>query len=197
MTASLDLYVEVQVLGQDKRFVREAGVSFGRPTIRPVADTELSAHDQRRPDLTKLRFTALVLPFDLEDLPIGRHYTEATVRMTFDDPLVCSARLPRLDVQQGQDSERATFGGGRAQLSWKLTARDKQRGMRPGGRVVCAVVESPLSAGRLTGELDASVRFSRTTFGVTSEPEAKSKQPLRFVLDLLAGDCVLAEQSSV
>jgi hypothetical protein len=139
----------------------------------------------------------LVLPFDLEDLPVGRHYTEATVRMTFDDPLVRSVRPSRQDTDEaGQDSELATFGGGRAILAWKLTARDKQRGIRPSGRVVCAVVESPFSAGRLTGALDASVRFTRTMLGRTSESVAEPKQPLRFVLDLLAGDCVLAEQSS-
>lgn len=188
MIATLDLYVETKVLGQDSRFTREAGISFGRPRFGPVADTELSLLDQRRPDLTSRRFTALAVPFDLQDLPSGRHYTEATVRMAFDDPDVRSLSLSwRTAGEPGQDSDIDTWGAGRSELTWKLTARDRL-GIRPRGREAFAIVESPMGTDRLGGTLDARVRIVRKTLGVASEMVAEPRRPLRFVLDLAGGD---------
>jgi hypothetical protein len=193
MIASLDLYVETKVLGQDSRFTREAGISFGRPRFGPVADAELSLLDQRRPDLTKWRFTALAVPFDLEDLPNGRHYTEAKVRMAFDDPDVRSVRLSRRTAEEpGQDSDLDTWGVGRSVLTWKLTARDRV-GIRPRGREVFAIVESPMGTDRLDGTLDGSVRIIRKMLGMANESLAEPRCPLRFVLDLDGGDFAIVE----
>ena len=72
-TGFLALYIEEPVLGST-RFVREAGVLFGRPTVSPVPDDELPALAQRRPDLGRWRFTQVVLPFDLQDLPGHKRY---------------------------------------------------------------------------------------------------------------------------
>jgi hypothetical protein len=54
MIVFLDLYVEEPVLGSDSRFLCEAGVSFGRPAVGPVADDELPPLARRRPDLGRL-----------------------------------------------------------------------------------------------------------------------------------------------
>lgn len=193
MIASLDLYVETKVLGQDSRFAREAGISFGRPRFGPVADVELSQFDQRRPDLTRWRFTALALPFDLQDLPAGRHYAEAEVRMAFDDPHVHSLSLSRRATSgPDQDSDLDTWGTGRGELTWKLTARD-QFGIRPRGREVFAIVESPMGTDRLGGTLDGSARIVRKVLGRTREMVAEPQHPLRFVLDLEGGDFEIVE----
>lgn len=193
MIASLDLYVETKVLGQDSRFAREAGISFGRPRFGPVADVELSLLDQRRPDLTRWRFTALAVPFDLEDLSSGRHYAEAMVRMAFDDPHVRSLSLSRRAAGgPSQDCELDTWGVGRSELTWKLTARDGL-GIRPRGREVFAIVESPMGTDRLGGTLDASVLIIRKMLGVRSEMAAEPKCPLRFVLDLDGGDFAIVD----
>jgi hypothetical protein len=187
--ALLDLYAEEPVLrGGDSRFVREAGVKFGRPTVGPVADDELPALAQRRPDLGRWRFTQIVLVFDLEDLPGGQRYLEATVRMTFDDPDVRSVMVSRPPAAgNGADSDIDTWGAGRGELTWKLTARDPRVGIRPSGREVHAVLESPLGSDRLTGALDARVRLLRRMLGLASEVVAEPKEPLRFALNVADG----------
>ena len=93
--ALLDLYVEKPVLGQDSRFLREAGVSFGRPRVAPVPDDELPVADQRWIDLPGIRVFEITLPFDLEEPPDGCRYTETTVKMSFDDPGVVVRKLSR------------------------------------------------------------------------------------------------------
>jgi hypothetical protein len=189
MIGSVDLYAEEPVLrGNDSRFVRAAGISFGRPTIGPVADNELPAADQRRPDLLNWRFTRLNLPFDLEDLAAGRHYTEATVRMTFNGPGVRTLAMSLLPPAGGsEDSETGIWGVGRGELTWKLAARDPRAGIRPSGRHVQAVLESPLDTDLLTGSLDGTVRFIRRMLGMVNESVAEPKQPLRFVLNVIDG----------
>jgi hypothetical protein len=189
----LDLYSLEPVLGSESRFVRQAGVAFGRPRIGPVGDDELPALDQRRPDLTRWRHTALALPFDLQDLAVGRRYVEATVRMAFDDPKVRSLVLTR-DQPAGlaDDSVLDTWGVGLSELTWKLTAKNDQTGIRPSGRQVLAVLESPLASGRLTGTLDSSVRFTKTMLGVVSQVVAEPRKPLKFVLDVTDGEFEVA-----
>jgi hypothetical protein len=196
MTAVLDLYVAEPVLGNDRRFVREAKISFGRPIIGQVGDNELAEPDQRRLDLTRWRFTRLELPFDLEDLANGRRYTEVTVRLTFDDPGVGSRGLSRPEAgAQGTapDSELDTWGVGRNELTWKLSARDDRVGLRPRGRSVFAIIESPIDARRLAGSLDADVNFIHSIIGVDTKKKANPKNPLRFELDLADGEFTVCQ----
>jgi hypothetical protein len=189
MTVCLDLYAEEPVTrGSHGRLLREAGVSFGRPTVGPVADDELPSFAQRRPDLGKWRFTQLVLPFDLEDLSSGKRYAEATIRMTFDDPDVRSLVMSRpLSTDADEDNDIDTWGVGRSELAWKLTARDVRLGIRPSGRLVQAVLESPLSSDRITGTLGATARVLRTMLGWASQVDAEPRRPLRFVLNVADG----------
>ena len=167
--ARLDLYVEKPVLGQDSRFLREAGVSFGRPRVAPVPDDELPVADQRWIDLPGIRVFEITLPFDLEEPPDGCRYTETTVKMSFDDPGVVARRLSRPPAGAGEngadDSMLDTRGVGRQQLTWKLSARDEQSGLRPSGREVQAVLGAPIAAEQLTGTLDARIRFTRPESG--------------------------------
>jgi hypothetical protein len=189
MATTIDLYAKEPVVrGASSRFVRAAGISFGRPTVGPVPDAELPLADQRRPDLLRWRFTQLHLPFDLEDLAAGQHYVEATVRMTFDDPDVRSLTMslpPSEDTSE--DSKTDTWGVGRGKLTWKLAAKDPRVGIRPTGRQVRAVLESPLDTDGLTGSLDGTVCFVRRMLGMASRSVAEPKQPLRFALDVAAG----------
>jgi hypothetical protein len=188
MIALVDLYVEEHVLGSDSRFIREAGVCFGRPTVAPVPDDELSALAQRRPDLERWRFTTVALPFDLQDLSGGRRYVETTVRMSFDSPDVRSLALARSPAgEMAEDSDASTWGVGRSELTWKLTARSERLGIRPGGRLVLAVLESPNDRARLTGTLDASAHLSHRMLGVETRSVAESKRPLRFALNVADG----------
>jgi hypothetical protein len=191
--AVLDLYVEEPILGQDSRFLRETGVSFGQPRVAPVPDDELpSLGQQRRLDLPRMRVIEVVLPFDLEEPPDGCRYTEATVRMTFDSPDVRALSLSRPSTEgtgrdRGDDSLLDTRGVGRQQLAWKLSARDEQLGLRPNGREVQAVVGTPIASKRLTGTLDVSIRFTRQVFGVVRRSTAEPRHPLRFALDVTDG----------
>lgn len=193
MGAALDLFVEMPVLGDTSRFVRQAGVSFGRLTVGPAALDELPDLTRRRLDLDGLRFSQIVLPFDLEDLPSGRRYIEATVRMAFDDSAVLAVAMSQPPATAGQDCDLDTWGVGSPQLAWKLTARDAGRGIRPSGRQVQAVLESPSAAEQLTGTLDASARFTRRLLGVVSSDLAEPKAPLRFALNVGDGSFAAAQ----
>jgi hypothetical protein len=187
--AVLDLYAEEPVLGQDSRFLREASVSFGQPRVAPVPDDELpSPGEQRRLDLHQMQVFELVLPFDLEEPPDGCRYTETTVKMSFDGPGVVAMELSRPPTGDGaDDSVLDTRGVGRQQLTWKLSARDEQSGLRPSGRTVRAVMGAPIPAERLTGTLDARIRFTRRESGVARRSTAEPQHPLRFVLDVTDG----------
>jgi hypothetical protein len=195
--AVLDLYIEDPVLSPDSRFLRETGVSFGQPRVAPVADDELPLLDQKRPDLARLRLTELVLPFDLEEPPEGCRYISTTVRMTFDTPGVLSRRLavPSAEGDCTDDSLLNTRGVGRRQLTWQLTARSDLVGLRPTGREVLALIESPLASERLTGTLDANVRFIRRMLGVNRAATAEPRHPLRFALNVADGSFEAAEDS--
>jgi hypothetical protein len=182
--AVLDLYAEEAVLGpNDTRFVREARVFFGRPTMAHAADGDLPEPLRSRLDFDRLKYTMLWLSFDLQDLPRSRRYTQATVRMTFDDPAVRSVRL---DSEPDPRVEIVTWGEGREELTWQLTARDD--GLRAGGRRISTILESPLVARQLTGVLDARVEFARQVLGKAKITFARATQPLRFTLDIDKGD---------
>ncbi|WP_131738717.1 hypothetical protein [Actinomadura roseirufa] len=197
MTHRLDLYVEEPVLGRDSRFVREAGVEFGRPTVHPVAAAELTELARRRPDLRQWHHTVLILPFDLEEPPEGRRYVEATVRATFDDEDVRALNLGEPSYGAAPpggtaDALLLTRGSGRHRLTWQLTAADRAAGMRASGRAVLAVLESPRGTDRLTGVLDARVTYAYTLLGAVNRVKAETREPLPFHLDVSQGDFAFA-----
>jgi len=186
----LDLYVEGPVLGRDSRFVRETGVSFGRPRVSRVGDDELTEEESRQLGIEHSLLSNVVLPFDLEEPPDGSRYLETTVRMTFDSPGVESIRLSRPPADAAarpDDSLLDTRGVGRQELTWKLTAINEQLGLRPTGREVTAVLASPQASSRLTGILDANVRFTRRLLGRDLTSTAEPLHPLRFTLNVMDG----------
>jgi hypothetical protein len=187
VSALLDLYVEEEVLG-NTRLIREAGVCFGHLTVGPMADHDLPLTVQRRADRGKRRFDLLNLPFQLEHLEGRKHYVDAQVRITFDEPGVRSVQLIAPEQPPVETHVvLTTSASGLNALEWRLTSRDEKLGIRPGGREVQAIVESPLTYGPITGSLDASARYvTPTTRWVTSK-DANPKQPLRFSLDLADG----------
>ncbi|MEU9978115.1 hypothetical protein ACFU67_27265 [Streptomyces rhizosphaericola] len=182
--AVLDLFVEEPVLGSDSRFFREAGVAFGHPTVGPIGDDELPEPVTRRPDLRKRRFTALQLPFDLEELRSGQRYVKAMVRLTFD----CDVRAVTVSCTTSDETvEVRTFGVGRNQLSCVLSARQDGAGFAPSAQLAAAVLEAPLRPTLVTGTIDASVTFTHRQFGVSTRRQAEPERPLRFSLDLATG----------
>jgi hypothetical protein len=188
----LDLYVEDQFLGKDSRFLRETGVSFGRPRVSPVPDDELTVDELRRGGLAGLRLSKIILPFDLEEPPDGCRYLETTVRMAFDSHDVESLQLALPSVgpdgpRWPDDSVLDTRGVGRELLTWKLSARHEQLGLRPTGREVLAVLASPQESERLTGTLDANVCFTRRVLGRDRKSTAEPLSPLRFTLNVVNG----------
>lgn len=187
---TLDLYAEEPVLGSNEtRFVREARISFGRPTIAQVAEDSLPVHLQRRLDSGRLKYTELRLSFDLTDLPASRRYTQATVRMTFDD---LEVRSVQLTGEPDPGIELATWGEGREELTWQLTAR---AGMRPGGRKLSTIFECPLATVLLTGILDAQVEVTRSVLGTVKTTVARTMDPLRFTLDIGSGESGFSGQA--
>jgi hypothetical protein len=148
-----------------------------------------------------MRVLEVILPFDLEEPPDDCRYTETTVRMSFDAPGVIAIKLSRPSAGAGgdgaDDSVLDTRGVGRQQLTWKLSARDEQSGLRPSGREVRAVVGAPIAAERLTGTLDARIRFTRRESGVMKRSTAEPQRPLRFALDVTDGTFeTFAEENS-
>jgi hypothetical protein len=193
--AVLDLYVEEPVLGSNghvlggsSRFVREARVEFGKLTVAAVPDDRLPELARRRLDLPRWRFTQVFLPFDLQELPDNQRYVAATVRLTFDDSEVSSLGLSQPPEDASGDSQLDTWGVGRPELTWKLTARDERRGLRPSGRLVQAMLASPMPSDRLTGTLDARVDLTRSVLGHSMQSTAEPRQPLRFAFGFVADE---------
>ena len=154
-----------------------------------MPDDELpSLADKRWPALSRMRIFQVTLPFDLEEPPDGCRYTETTVRMSFDGPGIVAMKLSGTSGGiGGDDSVLDTRGVGRQQLTWKLSARDEQSDLRPSGREVQAVVAAPIAAERLTGTLDAKIRFTRPESSLVKRFTAEPQQPLRFALDVTDG----------
>jgi hypothetical protein len=185
---TLDLFVEEPVLGHDSRFLRGAGVRFGRATVSRVADTELPVPVQRRVDRGSWRFDMLSLPWQLEQLATGRHYVNAHIRMAFDSPDVRSVRLLPVTEPDEPHVALSTSGAGMNELSWHLDAGgDDGPGLRAGGREFQAIVESPLTSAGVTGVLDARVRYARSGKRLTRGWDTEPHQPVRFSLDLKQG----------
>ncbi|MER0425385.1 MULTISPECIES: hypothetical protein [Streptomyces] len=186
--AVLDLFVEEPVLGKDSRFLREAGIAFGHPTVARVGDDELPEPVKRRPDLRERHFCALRLPFDLEELRSGQRYLRAAVRVTFDGDVrgvtvSCSTSDEAIEVR--------TFGVGRSELSYVLSPRREGSGFAPSAQLAAVVLETPLCPAPVTGTIDASVTFTHRQFGVSTRKEAEPERPLRFILDLASGSYVV------
>jgi hypothetical protein len=129
------------------------------------------------------------LPFDLADLPGHRRYVEVKIAVTFDDPEVRSATLAVVaGADDGDGCEASTWGVGRHELAWKLVPREERSGIRPGGRRVTAMIESPLVSDVVTGTLDATARVSRQWLGTASVAAAAPRHPTRFTLGVVSGD---------
>lgn len=188
-SAVLDLYVEEKVLGTDSRFLREAGVRFGRLTVGPVADDDLPLSVQRRADRGKWRFDLLNMPFQLEDLDHRKQYLEASVRLRIDEPDVRSVCfLPPERPSDEAHVELTTGAVGLSEFAWRLLSTDQRLGVRSGGREFQAVMESPLTSATLSGSLDARVRYvKRSRRWPESVEEAEPKRPLRFTLNVTDG----------
>ncbi|AWK12260.1 hypothetical protein DDQ41_28845 [Streptomyces spongiicola] len=182
--AVLDLFVEEPVLGNDSRFLREARVAFGHPTVASVGDDELPESARRRPDLRNRHFFALHLPFELEELRSGQRYVGALVRMAFDGDVrgvtvSCTTSEKAVEVR--------TFGVGRSELRFVLSPRQDGSGFAPSAQLTTAVLETSLDPAPLTGTVDAEVAFTHRQFGITTRREAAAERPLRFSLDLVNG----------
>ena len=184
----LGLYAEEPVLGDDSRFLREAGIRFGRVTTSPVADEDLPTAIHQRTDLPRRRFDRLTLPFELQFLQTGKSYVEAEIKLLFTTPDVQSVEFAPPDSPPLEPHVcLATTAIGQGELRWLMTSTRASLGLAVGGRQVHAVVESPLDADILTGTIDARAKVvSRSTRRLTSK-EVWLKVPRSFVLGVAKG----------
>jgi hypothetical protein len=184
----LGLYAEEPVLSGDSRFLREAGIRFGRVTTSQVADEDLPAAVHQRVDLPRLRFDRLTLPFELQFLPAGKSYVEAEIKLLFTTPDVHSVQLAPPDSPPLEPHVRlAITAVGQGELRWLITSTRADLGLTVGGSQVRAVVESPLDADTLVGTIDARAKVvSRSTRRLASK-EISLKAPQSFVLGVAKG----------
>ncbi|MGX1885742.1 hypothetical protein [Streptomyces sp. NPDC055287] len=116
---------------------RVAGASLGRPlgyALPPVTDG-VTAAGRAAP-----RDVLLCFPFDLEELPGGRDYREATLAVPLDDGPHAVTRHPAPGSTAADGAEVAAFGLGKDRLQWVFRAPGRSGALRPEGRWAQAVV---------------------------------------------------------
>ena len=176
----LDLYAEEPVLGE-RRYVRQASVSFGRPMIYPVDPAELDPLLGRRPDLASRQFLLLHFPFDLEPPGRNRRYDSATVEIAFDDENVTALDVMPTAIDPEESLDLDIRGIGRRVVAWDLHPGDRETGLRPRSRVMQVVLDTPARSTELHGALSATLTIARIK-GTWPTRTAASQQPRRFAL---------------
>lgn len=177
-----DLYVVENVLGDAKIWTRVAGVTFGRAGIGTVLPTELPWL-ARRIDHLNWAYCDVHFAFDLEELPTGQTYENATIRARFDHSDVIAVHL-----EPAADSG-AAFGYGSNTARWRLAADDGTR-VTPRGRAVRAIVQRPIPLAEVDVELDAEVTFVRTVLRRFERRTATFQNPIRYRLSFQDGSFV-------
>ncbi|EIV91906.1 hypothetical protein FraQA3DRAFT_1391 [Frankia sp. QA3] len=198
----LDLYNREQVLAApEPRLVRQASVSFGRPTVHPVRADQFTGLHKLRPDLHRKQFLLVQWPFDLEKLPANRRYESMTVDIEFDNEAVVALDIlpPAYDAPGPSDDETVRIdvrGVGRPRLAWDLCPVDPACGLRPRSRVMLVILDLPADVVRLTGTLGAKAVVARRRLGRFDTTTAESQTPAPFELGIDGTFAILPSASS-
>ncbi|MFE5922289.1 hypothetical protein [Streptomyces sp. NPDC056468] len=132
---------------------RVAGASLGRPlgyALPPITGGVIPAGPGAP------REVLLCFPFDLEELPGGRDYREATLTVLLDGGPHAVTLHPAPGSTTYDGADVAAFGLGKDRLQWVFRAPGRRDALRPDGRWAQAVVRLPAAADGLSGSLSLS-----------------------------------------
>ncbi|WP_329273020.1 hypothetical protein [Streptomyces sp. NBC_01451] len=139
---------------------RIGGVSLGRPLAYALRDPA-----RRRPTADADRDFLVCFPFDLEELPDGRRYEQATLTVDLADGLHALSLDPAPGTVAADGTEISVFGLGRQRLRWTFRARGRGAGLRPDGRWAQAVVRMPASSAEVSGRVSLSTTTVQPVLG--------------------------------
>ncbi|MBT2398201.1 hypothetical protein [Streptomyces sp. ISL-100] len=183
--ATIDLFARDAAVPKGGPLVRDrvAGASLGRPlgyALPPVTDG-VTAAGRAAP-----RDVLLCFPFDLEELPGGRDYREATLTVVLDDGPHAVTLYPAPGSTAADGAEVAAFGLGKDRIQWVFRAPGRSGALRPDGRWAQAVVRLPAAATGLSGRLSLSAVTVQPVLGGAfrrREAETPHETPFRLAAD--------------
>ncbi|GGW10031.1 hypothetical protein GCM10010501_03850 [Streptomyces libani subsp. rufus] len=156
--ATLDLLADGAVVPKGGRAPvpeRDAGACLGRPLAYALRDT------------TAGRAVLLCFPFDLEELPGGRRYEEATLTVLLAGGLHALDLHPPAGTVAADGTRITVFGLGGQRLRWTFRATGRGGALRPDGRWAQAVVRLPVPGAEVSGRLSLSVTTVQPVLGGT------------------------------
>ncbi|MFF4233432.1 hypothetical protein [Streptomyces sp. NPDC001820] len=179
--ATIDLFARNAAVPKGGELVRDrvAGASLGRPlgyALPPLTDGVTAAGPGAPRDVL------LCFPFDLEELPGGRDYREATLTVLLDDGPHAVTLHPAPGSTAADGAEVAAFGLGKGRLRWVFRAPGRSGALRPDGRWAQAVVRLPADAIELSGRLSLSTVTVQPVLGGAfrrREAETPHETPFR------------------
>ncbi|MFD9904878.1 hypothetical protein [Streptomyces sp. NPDC059063] len=204
--ATVDLYARDTATAKGGTPVRErvAGASLGRPLgyalPRVTGDATTAASGPgdggRAP-----RDVLLCFPFDLEALPGGRDYREATLTVLLDGGPHAVTLHPAPGSTTVDGADVAVFGLGKDRLQWIFRAPGRHGALRPDGRWAQAVVRLPAAATELSGTLSLTTVTAQPVLGGAfrrREAATLDETPFRLVAaDLWPAAAPVAHQEAV
>ncbi|MFE9771729.1 hypothetical protein ACFYOV_08685 [Streptomyces sp. NPDC005931] len=156
---------------------RIGGVSLGRPLAYALEDPGC-----RRASADRDREFLVCFPFDLEELPDGRHYEQVTLIIDLAEGLYALSLDPAPGTVAADGTEISVFGLGRQRLRWTFRAPGRGGVLRPDGRWAQAVVRMPASSTAVTGRISLSATTVQPVLGGTllrRAAETRCETPFR------------------
>ncbi|MGA5446162.1 hypothetical protein ACPCVO_05840 [Streptomyces umbrinus] len=139
---------------------RIGGVSLGRPLVYALQDPA-----RWRATADAERDFLVCFPFDLEELPGGRHYEQVTLTVNLADGMHALSLDPAPGTVAADGTEISVFGLGRQRLRWTFRAPGRGGALRPDGRWAQAVVRMPASSTDVSGRVSLSTTTVQPMLG--------------------------------
>ncbi|MEU5399128.1 hypothetical protein ABZ348_07500 [Streptomyces sp. NPDC005963] len=172
--ATVGLYTDSVLLGDDRTRDREASVTFVRPLVYRIAGPQ----DDGAPVDVLLCF-----PFDLAPLTGARTYTSVQLGVELDD---MSARAlepaPASGTVLPDGTQASVFGRGGHRLRWVFER--PRGGLRPDGHWAQVLVRLEPDRTEVSGRLTAEVVIRRTLLGRPVGASAGTRESVRFQLSV-------------